>query len=108
MNIDELTIGEAKKLAAMFGNQPVHKKHPLNGKKVIAVLPNGFIHIGTLEDDDGRYTLTEASNLRYWKERDGGLPELAIDGPKSGDRIDEVGNIYIETALFFYQAGNWS
>ena len=82
--------------------------HPLAGRRVVAVLPHGFIHVGVLHDLNGRYMLTDASNLRYWQKRDRGLTEFAEKGPISGDRIDSAGDIYIETVLFFYITGDWS
>ena len=108
MNIDDLTIGEAKELSRMFGSEPAHSGHPLDGEMVVAVIPNGFVHIGKLQSSGERYILTDASNLRYWEKRDGGLPELAISGQKSGDRVDKIGTVYIDTVLFFYPAGGWS
>jgi len=98
--INELTIGEAREMAK--------ERHPLDGNRVLAVLPNGFIHFGTLHDMGDRYSLTDASNLRYWNKRDGGLPGFAKNGPIEGDRIDKIGTVYIETVLFFYPLGDWS
>jgi hypothetical protein len=110
MNIDNLTFGEIKEIVALFGN--AHKstsKHVLHGKIVIAVIPNGFIHFGKLNDiGGGRYVLEGASNLRYWKQRTGGLPEFAKNGPVSDDKIDKIGAAHIESVLFFYEAGNWA
>lgn len=108
MNLNDLTIGEAKELFSMFGGEPSHLNHPLDGQMVVAVIPNGFIHIGKLQSSGGRYILTDASNLRYWEKRDGGLPELALSGQKAGDRVDIIGTVYIDTVLFFYSAGGWS
>lgn len=108
MKLNELTIGEAKQLATLFCSTE-NQKHPLDGKKVIAVLPHGFIHFGDLEDLGNSFVLRNASNLRYWEKRDGGLPEFAKDGPKSNDRIDKIGNdgVYFSSALFFYLIGDW-
>ena len=76
--------------------------HPLDGKKVIAVLPYGFIFLGKMHDLGGRFRLTEASNIRFWVKRNGGLPELAEKGPINGDRIDPCGDVFFDNALFFY------
>ncbi|MEW8048974.1 MAG: hypothetical protein AB2792_20000 [Candidatus Thiodiazotropha sp.] len=109
MDLNEMTIGELKEISAMFGvNQSCRERHPLHGKRVVAVLPHGFIHFGTLKDRGGRYVLEDASNLRYWKQRDGGLPEFAAQGPKSDDRIDKIGDAHLETVLFFYPTGSWT
>jgi len=81
--------------------------HPLDGKGVIAILPSGFIHFGILRDLGGSYELRNASNLRYWKQRAGGLPEFAKTGPLSGDKIDKIGTVYVDSVLFFYPTGKW-
>ena len=107
MNLDDITLKQARELSGMFGGASCRQKHPLDGKKVVAVLPNGFIHFGILKDTGYRYELSEASNLRYWKQRDNGLPQFAKDGPISDDRIDKIGTVHIETVLFFYECG-WS
>ena len=108
MNIDDLTIKEARQICSIFGNQdPEPTTHPLNGQRVIAVLPNGFVHFGTLNQQCHGYTLTDASNIRYWEKRDGGLPAFAQTGPKDGDKIDIIGSVHIETVLFFYPCGEW-
>lgn len=110
MNIDDLTIAQAKTLASMFNPVPQnnHKGHPLLGRKVVAVLPHGFIHFGELYATQTGYKLTDASNLRYWSKRDGGLPEFAKKGPIADDRVDKIGVVYFDSALFFYPCGNWS
>ncbi|MCG7931925.1 MAG: hypothetical protein N0E44_17980 [Candidatus Thiodiazotropha lotti] len=109
MDLNDMTIGQAKELASMFGaNQSCRDRHPLHGKKAVAVLPHGFIHFGTLKDQGGRYMLEDASNLRYWKQRDSGLPEFALKGPVESDKIDKIGNVHLETVLFFYPIGDWS
>ena len=81
--------------------------HPLNGQGVLAVMPHGFIHFGLLHDEFGYLRLTEASNLRYWSKRDGGLPEFAKNGPKSDDKIDKIGEAVLESPLFFFPLGSW-
>ncbi|MBA1446510.1 MAG: hypothetical protein M3H12_20010 [Chromatiales bacterium] len=106
----EKAEGRAKwEIARRKSVQPVKKTHPFEGKRVVAVLPHGFIYYGTLTYyDDGRFTLTNAMNLRYWSARDRGLPEFAKKGPIQGDRIDFIGTIHIEQGLVFYPTGDWS
>ena len=81
--------------------------HPLNGQGVLAVLPHGFIHYGTLIDDGFHPHLVDASNLRYWSKRAGGLPAFAADGPVQDDLIDKIGTVYLVSVLFFYPLGEW-
>ena len=101
----ELTINDIKEL--INTETESKSKHPLNGQRVVAVLPHGFVHFGTLHDNGGHYTLTNASNLRYWKMRGGGLPEFANKGPVSEDKIDNIGTLYFDSVLFFYPTGEW-
>ena len=98
-------------LVALVGRAaPPHglPDHPLIGRRVLAVLPHGFIHFGTLNRESGVLKLTDAKNLRYWVKRDGGLPEFARSGTKGDDRIDPIGTVYLENVLFFYPLGDWA
>ncbi len=83
-------------------------RHPYHNRRVLAVMPHGFIHFGLLHDEGGRLRLTDASNLRYWSKRDGGLPEFAKAGPNPDDKIDEIGEVILELPMFFYPLGDWS
>ncbi len=105
MSIDNLTIGEAKELAAMFGACD-KRVHPFTGENVIVALPHGFVFFGILQAD---MTLTKASNIRQWAQRSGGLPEFAKSGPISGDKIDALpGKVDVSKYLFIYQSGDWN
>ena len=104
MNINELTLGQIKEIQSLLGN-PSAKAHPFTGERVIAILPHGFIFYGILGPD---MLLAEASNIRYYTKRDGGLPEFAAKGPVSDDRIDKLpGMIDVSKAICFYQTGEW-
>lgn len=102
----EISLAEIMQALTPTG-RPIRSLHPYHGKRVLAVLPNGFIHFGLLHDDGERYRLTEAKNLRYWMKRSGGLPEFAADGPNIEDRIDTIGEVIFDSSLFFYQLGEW-
>ena len=70
MNIDDLTIGEAKELAKLFGGsapaQPINSG--LVGKYVIVRCRDAGVHAGFLESHLGREcVLLEARRLWYWK-----------------------------------------
>lgn len=99
----ELSMSDLRELLT---NEP--SRHPYHGRRVLAVMPHGFIHFGLLHHESGGFRLTDASNLRYWTKRDGGLPEFASKGPKSNDRIDKIGEVALESPLFFYPLGDWS
>jgi hypothetical protein len=97
MDLENLTIKQARELAAMFGGSAV-ERHPLVGTKVLAILPGRFIYIGTLEQHGGHYCLPDAQNLRFWKERNGGLGEFARKGPVSGDKVDNCPPVWFRAS----------
>ena len=108
MNIDDMKLGDIKQIAALFGGENQSKKHPLIGQKVVAILPHGFIYFGKLSQESGIYKLTDASNLRYWKTRSGGLPEFAKDGPIDDDKIDAVsGCVCFDVHIAIIPCGDW-
>jgi len=82
-------------------------RHPYHGRRVLAIMPHGFIHFGLLWQQGGYLFLKDASNLRYWSKREGGLPEFAKNGPVGDDRIDSIGEVVLETPMFFYPLGDW-
>lgn len=68
MNIDELTIGDARKLAAMFGASNPPLCNGMIGKYVIVRCRDAGVHAGALESHNGREcVLNEARRLWYWK-----------------------------------------
>ena len=111
MNINDMTVGQCREIAELFsvniGDQQAQQKHAhLAGSKVLAIVPNGFVFIGDLSlTKSGGYILNNASNIRSWKARVGGLPELAKNGYIDGDKIDDVGEVFLEQVLAFYRCG---
>ncbi len=85
MNISLREIIEAITPAAVAPQQ-----HPLIGRKVIVISTNGFVHAGILEQRSNLLCLRDASNIRYWSKRQGGLPELAKNGFCEEDKIDKI------------------
>lgn len=69
MDMNELTIGQAKELAALFGGQSVTKPAcPLIGQKVIVRASAAGVHYGTLVSLDGdTVTLSNARRLWFWR-----------------------------------------
>ena len=86
---------------------PAGNRHPYYNRRVLAIMPHGFIHFGLLRQQGDYLILKDASNLRYWSKRDGGLPEFAQKGPGSEDKIDKIGEVVLETPMFFYLLGDW-
>ena len=98
MDINDLTIGQAKELAAMFGNKPSTIDNGMIGKYVIVRCRDAGVHSGILESHNGREcVLTESRRLWYWKAKKGAfLSSLAIDGISSDSKIGkEVPRIHL-------------
>lgn len=88
MNIDKLTIGEAKAIAkavaAMFGDESQKTTTPHIGKKCIVRTYASGVHFGTLtEQQDRRVELVYARRLWRWDAAPNGisLSEIANNGP---------------------------
>ena len=91
MNIDELTIGEARQLQNMFvtsQSKPPVGSH-LIGQKVIIRAYRAGVHYGTLRAIDGENVeLTDARRLWYWKAKEGiSLSDVADTGLGNGSKI---------------------
>ena len=98
MNIDELTIGQAKELASMFGGNSQPLDNGMIGKYVIVRCRDAGVHSGILESHDGREcVLTESRRLWYWKAAKGAfLSSVAVDGVGSDSKIGkEVPRIHL-------------
>ena len=70
MNIDNLTIGEAKQLASMFGNAQTNNEGLNNmvGKKVIVRTYSAGVWFGKVEEKAGNEVIiSKARRLWYWK-----------------------------------------
>jgi hypothetical protein len=91
MNIDQLTIGEAKELACLFGaSQGGCKQHPFIGKYVIARCYAAGVHAGEVVSVDGENVILKNSKrLWSWKAKDGvALSGVAQTGLQSGCKVD--------------------
>jgi hypothetical protein len=70
MNINDLTLGQLKEIAAMFPqHQQEHKlDNKMIGKYVIIRCHDAGVHAGYLESYDGRSAiLTDVRRLWYWR-----------------------------------------
>ena len=101
MNIKDMTIGEAREIAALFGNTSASANkprwtHPLLGKRVLVRTYSAGVHIGTLVsvNPDNAMECHLKDALRLWKWTNGGLSLSAVahNGIKGGriNRTDEV------------------
>ena len=89
MNINELTIGQAKELAALFGaTSTAHTPSPFIGQHVLLRTRNAGVHIGTLVSlSCGDAVISGVRRLWYWKGAFS-LSEVAAKGvEKKGTRM---------------------
>jgi hypothetical protein len=89
MNFDDMTIGEAKQLAALFSGQS-SSPHPFVGKYVIARCYAAGVHAGEVVSADGENVILKNSRrLWSWKAKDGiALSGVAQTGIQSGCKVD--------------------
>lgn len=96
-SIDNLTIGEAKQLAAIF-NPPNPTKctastdAKLNEGLCICVMDKGFVYVGVLTIDSQAVTIANAKNIRRWGTTHG-LGQLANNGPQEHTKMDDCGMV---------------
>ena len=97
MNLNDLTIGQGKELAALFCNNSITTKevigvsqHPFIGKYVIARCYSAGVHAGTVVSVDGEnVVLSDSIRLWQWKAKDGiALSGVAQHGIKSDSKLD--------------------
>lgn len=91
MNIDDMTFGDLKQIAALFSsNQAPTKEHPFVGKYVIARCYSAGVHAGTVASVDGENVmLADANRLWSWKANDGvALSGVAQNGLSKGCKVD--------------------
>ncbi len=109
MNIDNLTIGEAKALAAMFAGagKPQKTDHGL----CIVVADRGHVWVGHVVTDDQWCAIKSARIVRVWGTSKG-LNELAKCGPLSGTKLDADSDVLVNMraviALIPCEASKWS
>jgi len=93
INIDDLTIGQARELAAMFAGAHAAPPTVIDHGLQIAVLDKGFVYIGYVTTDGEWCHISDAWNIRRWGTTRG-LGEL-VDGPTANTELDRVGNVRV-------------
>jgi hypothetical protein len=91
MNIDNLTFGQLKEIAAMFGGQQATKKeHPFVGKYVIARCYAAGVHAGEVVSAEGENViLKDSRRLWSWKAKGGlALSGVAQNGIEADSKVD--------------------
>lgn len=95
MNIDDLTVGQARELVAMFGGMagaaPVAAPHPFIGKYCICRCSAAGVHAGEVVSVNGdTVILRNSRRLWQWQARDGvALSGVAQNG-LAGGKIDTL------------------
>lgn len=91
MNIDDLTIRDARELARMFGAAAAPAAHPFVGRYVICRCYSAGVHAGELVSQTGdQAVLRNSRRLWSWKAKAGvALSGLAVHGLASG-KIDTL------------------
>lgn len=106
MKIDDLTIGEAKQLAAMLKcttdaipSETCSGKHPMLGKRCLIRTYSAGVHIGDVVYANGMEVKLENA-LRLWKWEGGGLSLSAVanNGIKGG-RLNKTGDVYLTNVI---------
>lgn len=104
MKLDDLTIGDAKKLAALFNNptQNQPQSHPMVGRRCLVRTYSAGVHIGDVESVINGTEVLLKNALRLWKWEGGGLSLSAVasQGVKGG-RLDSTGEILLTNAIEF-------
>lgn len=113
IDIDNLTVGQAREIAAMFsktnasaspsqGDAKPAWTHPLLGKRVLVRTYSAGVHIGTLAsvNPDNAMECHLVGALRLWKWENGGLSLSAVahNGIKGG-RLNRTDCVTLTNAI---------
>ncbi len=94
MNIDSMTYGELKAIAAMFNtSSPAPVTSPFVGRYVLCRCHSAGVHCGELVSQHGEeVVLRNARRLWQWKAKEGiALSGVAISGlAKDGSKVDAI------------------
>ena len=92
INLDDLTIGQARALAAQFSPRAEQQNIRNHGLQIV-VLDRGFVYIGHVTTDGEWCHIAGAWNIRRWGTTRG-LGELG-GGPTDDTRLDRVGDVRV-------------
>ena len=77
----------------------------------IVVADRGYVYVGNVNLDDQFAVVTNAKNIRIWGTTKG-LGELALGGPTSSTKLDDVGTVRIPIraiiSLIDTEAAKWN
>lgn len=109
MNIEDVTIREAREIATMLGAMPTTTttdaqkwRHPLLGRRVLVRTYSAGVHIGTLVsvNPDNAMECHLKDALRLWRWEGGGLSLSAVahNGIKGG-RLNRTSEVVLTNAI---------
>ena len=99
MNIEDLTIKQARELVALFGGGTTTPQHPAVGKYCVVRTYSAGVHAGTLTAANGTaVTLTDSRRIWSWT---GALScsEIAVSGISGGKVAVAVPTQYLTEAI---------
>lgn len=103
MNINDLTIGQAKELASLFtGSTPQSSIHPMLNRRCLLRTYSAGVHIGDVVSVTGGTEVLLKNAIRLWKWEGGGLSlsSVANIGIKGG-RLNKTGEILLTNVIEF-------
>ena len=105
MEIDKLTIGEAKQIASIFqATAKVEPTHPMMGRRCLIRTYSAGVHIGTVDyiNPQNSMEIRLKDSLRLWKWEGGGLSLSAVanNGIVKG-RLNRTGEVFLTNAIEF-------
>ncbi len=94
MDIDSLTIGQARELAQMYPSPPSEPPQDVDDRGLVrlVVLQRGWVAVGRFYKDGSDCSLECAQIIRRWGTTRG-LGELAALGPLENTKLDPAGTL---------------
>ena len=93
MNVDDLTVGQAREIAVMFAHVPAPlEEYTTEHGLQIVVLDRGFVYVGEVTTDAHWVVIRNARCVRVWGTTEG-LGQLAEDGPTERTILDRAGQV---------------
>lgn len=97
MNINELTIGQAREIAALVSGtaNTVQQPCPIqNGERYIVTLQRGWIVVGNVTKNGDYLSIDNAAVIERWGTTEG-LGQLALSGPTTETRLRKTAPLLV-------------
>ncbi len=103
MNLESMTIKEAKELIQLFGGKKVSEKKRIDDGGVrICILQRGWVVVGKYSQIGSECKLTDANVIRTWGTTKG-LGEIASNGPTTSTKLDPCPDVYFHELVGVFQ-----